>query len=230
MSSLVAVRHVAFEDLGVLEPLLRARGYSVTLLQAGADGLQPLADADLAVVLGGPVGADETGAYPWLVEERSAMLQRLIGRRPTLGICLGAQLMATALGAQLERGAAQEIGFAPISLTDDGRASALAPLDGEPVLHWHGDRFGLPAGARNLALTPACPRQAFSLGPNVLGLQFHVEADPARIEHWLIGHAHELATAGIDPRQIRADAARLGPHLAELAGQVLERWLDGLES
>ena len=94
-----------------------------------------------------------------------------------------------------------------------------------PVLHWHGDNCDLPPGAERLASTPSCPVQAFRVGPAALGLQFHVEADPRRIEAWLIGHAVELGKAGVDPRAIRADAARLGAATAAAGRAILSDWL-----
>ena len=101
-------------------------------------------------------------------------------------------------------------------LTDAGRDSPLAALDalGEvPVLHWHGDQFGIPPGAQCLAGTATCPHQGFALGPQVLGLQCHLEADPRAIEGWLVGHACELAQAGVDPRTLRAEAQALQARL-----------------
>ena len=241
----IALRHVPFEDLGVLGPLLESRGYRISYLDAGIDSLddsldildgipgppQPGAPAgpDLLVVLGGPVGVHQAGAYPFLAAEGRAIARRLHAGGPTLGICLGAQLMAAASGARVAPTGRTEIGYAPLTLTAAGRASVLAPLDGAPVLHWHGDQFDIPDGAERLAETPGFPNQAFSLGGHALGLQFHLEADYSRIESWLIGHAHELATAGIDPRGIRADAARFGPALAEAACAVMGRWLDAIE-
>lgn len=224
----LAIRHVAFEDLGLLEPLLAARGYEVSYLEAGVEPMTSdvVVEPDVLVVLGAPIGVYEAVAYPFLVAEIEAIAARLRAGRPTLGICLGAQLIARALGAEVAATGRQEIGYAPLTLTDDGRVSALAPLDGIPVLHWHGDAFAIPAGARRLAETPGFPNQAFDIGDAVLGLQFHIEADHTRIERWLIGHAHELATAGIDRARIRADAAAVGPILAERARATLGTWLD----
>ena len=136
---------------------------------------------------------------------------------------------AAALGAPVTPTGRKEIGYAPLQLTDAGRASVLAGLEGVAVLHWHGDEFAIPDGAQRLAQTPGFPNQAFCLGDRVLGLQFHVEADHTRIERWLIGHALELAAAGIDPRQIRADATTCGPMLADVAVTTITSWLDRAE-
>lgn len=226
----LAVRHVPFEDLGILAPALAERGYTVQYLEAGVDAIDAaaLADADLAVILGGPVGVYETGRYPFLKAELRAIGERLRRDRPTLGICLGAQLMAAALGAEVAPAGRAEIGYAPLTLTADGLASPLRAVQSVPVLHWHGDQFGIPAGARRLAETPGFPNQAFSLGPRILGLQFHLEADASRIEQWLIGHACELSRHGIDPAAIRRDAERHGPSLARSAGLAIGIWLDAL--
>lgn len=226
----LAVRHVPFEDLGILAPALAERGYTVQYLEAGVDAIDAaaLADADLAVILGGPVGVYETGRYPFLKAELRAIGERLRRDRPTLGICLGAQLMAAALGAEVAPARRVEIGYAPLTLTADGLASPLRAVQSVPVLHWHGDQFGIPAGARRLAETPGFPNQAFSLGPRILGLQFHLEADASRIEQWLIGHACELSRHGIDPAAIRRDAERHGPSLARSAGLAIGIWLDAL--
>ncbi|GAA3755878.1 glutamine amidotransferase [Salinactinospora qingdaonensis] len=224
----LALRHVPFEDLGLLAPLLGARDYRTSYLDVPIEPITPEAALrpDLLVVLGGPVGVYEDDAYPFLRAEKEAVRARVRAGLPTLGVCLGAQLVATALGADVVATGRTEIGYAPLTLTDEGCRSVLAPLDGVPVLHWHGDEFAVPEGADRLAHTPGFPNQAFGAGPHVLGLQFHLEADHARIEQWLVGHAHELATAGIDPGRVRADAAAHGPRLAEAAVRVFERWLD----
>ena len=165
----LAIRHVAFEDLGLIEPLLVARGYQVSYLDIGVDSLDPqiLTQPDLVVVLGAPIGVYETDAYPFLVTELEAISVRLQAGLPTLGICLGAQLIAAALGAPVTPTGRKEIGYAPLQLTDAGRASVLAGLEGVAVLHWHGDEFAIPDGAQRLAQTPGFPNQAFSLGDRV---------------------------------------------------------------
>lgn len=227
----LAVRHLAFEDLGLLQRLLTNRGYDVRYLDAGVDSLDPgtLAAADLLVVLGGPIGVHDTDQYPVLAEEVAALRLRVNADRPTLGICLGAQLLALALGANVAPTGRTEIGYASLTLTPAGLASPLRHLDGVPVLHWHEDRFGIPEGAEHLAATGVCDHQAFSAGPRQLGLQFHVEADYRRIDQWLIGHAGALAAAGIRPADLRRDAAVHGPALAEAATRVIEEWLSGAE-
>lgn len=224
----IAIRHVAFEDLGLLATLLAARGFAVEYREAGIDDLADaaVAAADLLVILGGPIGVYETGRYPFLEAEIAAIERRLAAGRPTLGLCLGAQLMARALGCRVYPGPAKEIGFAPLALTEAGRDGPLRHLGAEPVLHWHGDTFDLPAGAARLASTPACLNQAFALGTKALALQFHAEADLDRIEAWLIGHTAELAAAGIDVPALRAEAARVKPGLHARGRAMLAEWLD----
>ncbi|GAA1551633.1 glutamine amidotransferase [Kribbella sancticallisti] len=226
----LAIRHVAFEDLGILAPLLVDRGYCVRYLDAGVDELSEAAvvGADLLVVLGGPIGVGDAARYPFVGQELRTIAARLAQRKPTLGICLGAQLIAAALGASVTPTGRIEIGYAPITLTQSGRSGALALLGGTPVLHWHGDQFEIPAGTVRMAETPGYPNQAFA-GPNVLGLQFHLEADHTQIERWLVGHAHELAVHRIDPRSVRADARAHGPELAVRAGKIFGTWLTQLD-
>ncbi|QTF07214.1 glutamine amidotransferase [Brenneria izadpanahii] len=227
MKTALALRHVHFEDLGILESLLPDYGYTFRYLDPAVDDLSSvnLDDCDLLVVLGGPIGAFDHETYPFLNAELTLIRRRLESKRPILGICLGAQLMARALGRHVGPMGVKEIGFSPLSLTPAGECSVLSPLAGAPVLHWHGDRFEIPDGARLLAETPVCPHQAFALGDYALGLQFHLEVTPGNLEHWLVGHACELGQAGIDPRVLRAQAAECRGILAEAARQVFGGWL-----
>ncbi|MEC5344417.1 gamma-glutamyl-gamma-aminobutyrate hydrolase family protein [Brenneria populi] len=166
MKTAVVLRHVHFENLGMLESLLPACGYQFRYLDPAVDDLSPAASdrCDLLVVLGGPIGAFDHESYPFLTAELTLISQRLASQRPILGICLGAQLMARALGKHVGPMGVKEIGFSPLSLTPAGESSVLSPLAGVPVLHWHGDRFEIPDDAHVLAQTPICPHQAFALG------------------------------------------------------------------
>ena len=224
----LAVRHVAFEDLGLLGPLVAACGYGVRYHDAGIQPFdaETLLAPDLLIVLGGPIGVYERNSYPFIADEVAAIAVRLEADKPMLGICLGAQIMAAALGARVAPGPVKEIGWAPLTLTADGQKSVLGPLGATPVLHWHGDNCELPTGCTRLASTPHCPVQAFARTPSQLALQFHLETEPARFESWLVGHTVELGKAGVDPRQLRTQARTVGPATRALGQKVLAAWLD----
>src|SRR5262249_35438622 len=153
--SAVALRHVAFEDLGLLAPIMEREAWDVSFCEAAVDDFthQSIRDAELVVCLGGPIGVYETDDYPFVVSELALIEYRLSRSLPTLGICLGSQLMAKALGSRVYKGAVKEIGWGRIDLTEEGRSSCLHPLQDTDavVLHWHGDTFDLPAGATRLA-------------------------------------------------------------------------------
>jgi GMP synthase (glutamine-hydrolysing) len=232
MKTAVAIRHVAFEDLGLLGPVLERRGFALQIVEAagglaGVDALAP----DLLVVLGGPIGAYEDLAYPFLKRELALVAERLAADRPTLGICLGAQIIARALGAAVYPGGVKEIGWAPVRLTEDGRRSCLAPLgdDALHVLHWHGDTFDLPEGATRLASTDLYANQAFAWGRAALALQFHLEATAEGLEHWYAGHAGEIAGCdGVTVPALRAEGRRYGARLRPVAEGIFADWLDGV--
>ncbi len=229
----VALRHVHFEDLGIFEDVLTQAGYEVLYWDVGVHPMHRLEpfEPDLLVVLGGPISVYETAAYPFLAEEIALLRERLEAGRPTFGICLGAQLIAASLGAQVRPTGVKEIGFSPLTLTPTGRASALRHLDGVPVLHWHGDMFAIPENGERLAETAICANQAFALGPHVMGVQFHPEVDvEASLERWLIGHAVELAGAGIDPGTLRRQVALHGTCLRRAGRAMFAAWLEGLPS
>ncbi|SEH25993.1 glutamine amidotransferase [Magnetospirillum fulvum] len=231
MKTCAALRHVAFEDLGSFEPYLRRAGFDIAYHEAGYDdlsGFDPLAP-DLLVVLGGPIGAYDDAIYPFLRDELRLVEARLASGRPLIGLCLGAQLMARALGASVHPNpAGREIGWSPLSLTDAGMASPLCELAGIDVLHWHGDTFDLPAGAAALASTAITPNQAFLHGGAALGLQFHVEGTARGLERWFIGHAAEIGQAGLSVPDLRAATARHAAALEQQGTRLLGRFLDGV--
>ncbi|CAM2181224.1 GMP synthase (glutamine-hydrolysing) [Paraburkholderia sacchari] len=229
----LAIRHVYFEDLGSFERVLGDRGRPVRYVDVGfarVGALNPMS-ASLMVILGGPINACDDARYPTLAPIAGLIEKRIAAGLPTLGICLGAQLIARVLGARVYASGHQEIGWTPLTLTDAGHASPLRHVDGTAtsMLHWHGDTFDLPQGATRLASTPLCENQAFSWGSHVLGLQCHPEVRADRFEPWLIGNAAEIDAAGIDVNLLRAQTAQHGPTLEAQASRMFGEWLDAAD-
>lgn len=228
----VALRHVAFEDLDALEAPLRDTGFEITYVDTPtALHFTDIALAsDLLIVLGGPMGVYQTAQYPFLVSEIDVVRRRLSSQQPVLGICLGAQIMASALGAPVYPGTnGQEIGWGPLRLTDAGRQSALSDLgEAHKVLHWHGDTFDLPVGAALLASTARYAQQAFSYGNFGLALQFHLEASASGLERWYVGHDAQLRDEAIDVPTLRHESLVNAPVANNKLTAVLHDFLSPL--
>ena len=224
----LALRHVHFEDLGAFEAPLAAAGYALRYCDIGQDDPRSFAPPDLLAVLGAPIAAYEDDIYPFLDIEMALIGAQLDAGKPLLGICLGAQLIAKALGAKVYPGRGKEIGWKTLTLTEAGEKT-FAPLKGVPVLHWHGDTFDLPKDALNLASTDLCDHQAFSIKRHVLAFQFHPEAQKKSFERWLIGHAGEIAaTRDVSVPLLRQDMEKYADAGAARGQMVLNGWLERL--
>ena len=201
------LQHADFEDLGCIAPWLAANGHSVagTRLYAGETPPAPSA-FDALIVMGGPMNIYEYQAHPWLRGEKAAIRAAVDAGKRVLGICLGAQLLADVLGGPVTRNADSEIGWFPLNLTKAGRDSALF-ADLPPRFtgfHWHGDTYALPPGAECLASSEGCAQQAFALGTQVLGLQFHLEVTQPNAEEWFRHERPQPARYVQTPEQILA--------------------------
>jgi GMP synthase (glutamine-hydrolysing) len=183
---------------------------------------------DLVVVMGGPMGVYERDDYPWIEGEVSGLSRRIGAGRPTVGVCLGSQMIAAALGCRVFPGPIKEVGFAPVALAEAAHSSPLRHLRDVPVLHWHGDTFDLPDGAELLAATHAYANQAFRIGRTLLALQFHVEMgqDP-RFDEWL-EDADYIAAAGMTVAALSEQHDRFGPAAVAAGRAMLAEWLRDL--
>jgi GMP synthase (glutamine-hydrolysing) len=225
------VRHVPVEGISGFREPVEAAGYAIDRIDVTDPGFADtdFVGPDLVVLMGGPMGVYETNRHPWIVHEIERLRDRLAANRPTLGVCLGAQLVAAALGAAVYPGPKAEIGFSPIALSEAGQAGPLRHLDGCPVLHWHGDTFDLPAGTELLASSGLYARQAFRRGDAVLALQFHAEMglDP-RFESWIADNPAALAALGLTPAELRRAYADLGPRAVTAGRRMIADWLSRL--
>ena len=221
----LAFRHVPFEHLGLIEPALNSRGVAFDYADLYVDGAPVPKPEDYAglIFMGGPMSAND--ALPWLAREIRWIEQAVRRGQPVLGVCLGAQLIAKALGARVYRNPAKEIGWFDVEFTPDAARDHLfaEAASRELVFHWHGETFDLPAGSVHLAFSDACRHQAFRVGQYAYGLQFHLEVTPAMIDDWCrqdanCGDVRELS-GPLDPQR---NAARL----RVLSHFVFGKWCD----
>ena len=201
MARILVFQHVPYEPLGTLDPLIRERKHRIKYVNFGRE---PLAEPSLQgyqalIILGGPMNIGEEALFPHLEVEKKLILQAIDEKIPVLGICLGAQLIASASGANVYSMANAEIGWYPLQATNQGHADPVFHAFGEsePVFQWHAYTFDLPGNATRLITAKDCPNQAFKIGSNVYGFQFHLEADLALIQRWLKLplHQRELVAA-----------------------------------
>jgi GMP synthase (glutamine-hydrolysing) len=230
MKKALAIRHVHFEDCGTLGDVLKSRGFEISYVEAGLQDLKAIDPGapDLLIGLGGPISVYEADMYPYINDELDLFKRRIAVKRPVIGICLGAQMLASALGSKVYPGKQKEIGWKPLELTKDGVDSPVAHLapGKTSMLHWHGDTFDLPQGAVRLASTDVTRNQIYSYGEFLLAFQCHPELVGSKIESWLIGHASEIATSKVATvEEIRRDTEQYGDAL-EIAGRkCFEEWL-----
>ncbi|TXN32349.1 glutamine amidotransferase [Lacisediminihabitans profunda] len=222
----LVIRHLPIAHLGNLEPVLLANDYEVHYVDVTSEELPAeAAEAPLVVVLGGDMGVYEKDAHPFIARELAFLERRLGSERATLGICLGAQMMAEALGETVRKGKTVEIGFREVRPTDAGLDSPLRHVAGVPMMQWHGDTFALPSGATRLASSAEYSNEAWSLGDRALAVQFHPELTGAMYEEWIVDGLPELERHGIDPDDLRAQAALHGAAMEQASIAMFGEWL-----
>ncbi len=231
MKSALIIRHTPYEGIAGFRAPIEAAGYELTRIDI-ADPAFPHIDfdePDLLLVMGGPMGVYETEAHPWIAGELTRLARRIMLDRPTLGICLGSQMVAAAMGAPVYPGPTKEVGFAPVRVTSAGLGSPLRHIDEVPILHWHGDSFDLPPGVELLASTDAYAHQAFRRGNNLLALQCHPEmGEDPRIDIWLEDEDY-VALGGLTVAELRAQHDALGSAAVAAGQKLMADWLDRLE-
>ncbi len=189
------LQHVSFEGLGCIEDWVSIKGHSLSATKFYENNQLPaLSDFDWLIVMGGPMGVYDEDKFDWLCGEKEFIRNAIQAGKTVIGICLGAQLIASSLGAEVYPNGEKEIGWFPISPTECGLADRLLSesIDPYPVFHWHGDTFDLPSGALRLASSEACVNQAFLYNPKVIGLQFHFEVTEESLRQMIVFCGNEL--------------------------------------
>lgn len=188
-------QHVHFEGPASIIDWAAEHNHAMTVTHLDQkQALPTLNELDFLIVMGGPMGVCEESKYPWLVAEKAFIRSCIESGKPVLGICLGAQLMASAMGAPVVPNHWPEIGWFPLQKSEVGKSQLLMDEFNieTPVFHWHGDTFGIPSGAKHLLKSEACVNQAFLIGTNALALQFHLEMTPQALQGLIDNCGHEL--------------------------------------
>lgn len=226
--TIYAIQHVAFEDLGSLEDTFYQLGYRVRYFEAGVDDLNKVFQhKGLVAILGGPIGVNDESDYPFIKDEINLLKFRLAQNLPTIGICLGAQLIAKALGAKVYSGHMKEIGWSKLTLASSSK-NILSTMQNIEVLHWHGDTFDLPNECTLLASSSNYPNQAFAYKDNVLALQFHLEVLGDQLEKWLIGHHNELKASNINIKNLRSDNLKYAKNLEFATAEIINKFMKNI--
>lgn len=228
MKHVIVVQHIQCEAPGTIAEVLEGRGIPVRTVRVfDAEPVPPeTGEAAGLVVMGGPMSVYEQARYPFLRDETRLLEAALRAEIPVLGVCLGSQLLASVLGADVRPGVQKEIGWHPVWLS---RAAVDDPLwkTAEPRFtgfHWHGDIFDLPAGAVSLASSELTACQAFRYGQNAYGLLFHMEVTEKIISDMVRDCSDELRQAAVNGGEILAKRSEFLPKLQELGPSVFGRW------
>lgn len=211
MARILVLQHVQSEGLGIIGKALRQRGIAVDFIKIfkGDRIAKSINGYDGLIVLGGPMGVYEEGIYPFIKDEIALIKNALKNNIPILGICLGAQLLAKAAGANVYKGKKKEIGWYKVNLTDEGKRDGLflGLPDELTVFQWHGDTFDIPENSKCLASSELFPNQIIKVGKNAYGIQFHLEVTEEMVREWIDVNDKELISVKsyINPKKILKD-------------------------
>jgi GMP synthase (glutamine-hydrolysing) len=231
MKSALIIRHTPYEGIAGFRAPVEAAGYAIERIDISDPAFAEIDfdEPDLLLVMGGPMGVYETDRHPWIPHEITRLARRIMLDRPTLGVCLGSQMVAAAMGARVYAGPVKEVGFAPVEISAAGLGSPLRHIENVSILHWHGDSFDLPQGVELLASTGKYPNQAFRRGDNLLALQCHPEmGEDPRFEIWLREEAY-VEEAGLTVAELRAQHEALGSAAVAAGQKLITDWLDRLD-
>jgi GMP synthase-like glutamine amidotransferase len=220
------LQHASFEGPANIEAWARQRGFTLskTFLFDQGFKLPAVNSFDLLVIMGGPMGVNEEQKFPWLKAEKKLIAETIAAKKKIVGICLGAQLVAQALGANVFPQKHKEIGWFPVETLNAVPPISEAIPSPHLVFHWHGDTFDLPPGAHRFARSPVCENQAFLWSDLVLGLQFHLEVQPDNVRDFVVHGRKELVEGG--PFVQRAETIIAESSKALSLRPVLDRILD----